>query len=167
MLRIYSAIHLQHWSPAERESKAHQAEPSVRKTWEGDFKMKTPFPSECLRESQCNALRGRLQSFALADAKLCVGRCNALRWRMQSFASEMGKTGTEIVSPILDKRKGRVDSPYGALLPQGNFCWASVCSKQNKSACGEDKKKMSGRSQTSLMKGLVIGCYRVSTQAGH
>ena len=189
MLRIYSAIHLQHWSPAERESKAHQAEPSVWKTWEGDFKMKTPFPSECLRESQCNALRGRLQSFALADAKLCVGRCNALRWRMQSFAwaiaklcvgrcnalrwrmqsfaSEMGKTGTEIVSPILDKRKGRVDSPYGALLPQGNFCWASVCSKQNKSACGEDKKKMSGRSQTSLMKGLVIGCYRVSTQAGH
>ena len=141
MLRIYSAIHLQHWSPAERESKAHQAEPSVWKTWEGDFKMKTPFPSECLRESQCNALRGRLQSFALADAKLCVGRCNALRWRMQSFASEMGKTGTEIVSPILDKRKGRVDSPYGALLPQGNFCWASVCSKQNKSACGEDKKR--------------------------
>ena len=167
MLRIYSAIHLQHWSPAERESKAHQAEPSVWKTWERDFKMKTPFPSECLRESQCNALRGRLQSFALADAKLCVGRCNALRWRMQSFASEMGKTGTEIVSPILDKRKGRVDSPYGALLPQGNFCWASVCSKQNKSACGEDKKKMSGRNQTSLMKGLVIGCYRVSTQAGH
>ena len=167
MLRIYSAIHLQHWSPAERESKAHQAEPSVWKTWERDFKMKTPFPSECLRESQCKALRGRLQSFALADAKLCVGRCNALRGRMQSFASEMGKTGTEIVSPILDKRKGRVDSPYGALLPQGNFCWASVCSKQNKSACGEDKKKMSGRNQTSLMKGLVIGCYRVSTQAGH
>ena len=82
-----------------------------------------------------------MQSFAWADAKLCVGRCNALRWQMQSFASEMGKTGTEIVSPILDKRKGRVDSPYGALLPQGNFCWASVCSKQNKSACGEDKKR--------------------------
>ena len=70
MLRIYSAIHLQHWSPAERESKAHQAEPSVWKTWERDFKMKTPFPSEYLR--RVNALRGRLQSFALADAKLCV-----------------------------------------------------------------------------------------------
>ena len=141
MLRIYSAIHLQHWSPAERESKAHQAEPSVWKTWERDFKMKTPFPSECLRESQCNALRGLMQCFAWAIAKLCVDGCNALRWLMQSFASEMGKTGTEIVSPILDKRKGRVDSPYGALLPQGNFCWASVCSKQNKSACGEDKKR--------------------------
>ena len=49
---------------------------------------------------------------------ICVGRCNALRWRMQSFASEMGKTGTEIVSPILDKRKGEKDSPYGALSPQ-------------------------------------------------
>ena len=118
MLRIYSAIHLQHWSPAERESKAHQAEPSVWKTWERDFKMKTPFPSEFEGESMqsfawtiaklcvgdCKALRWLMQSFALADAMLCVGRCNALRWRMQSFASEMGKTGTEIVSPILDKR---------------------------------------------------------------
>ena len=53
---------------------------------------------------RCKALRWRLQSFALADAMLCVGGCNALRWQMQSFASEMGKTGTEIVSPILDKR---------------------------------------------------------------
>ena len=43
----------------------------------------------------CKALRGRLQSFALADAMLCVGRCNALR--------EIGNVGTEIVSPILDK----------------------------------------------------------------
>ena len=86
MLRIYSAIHLQHWSPAERESKAHQAETSVWKTWERDFKMKTPFPSECLRESQCNALRGLMQSFAWTIAKLCVGGCKALRGRMQSFA---------------------------------------------------------------------------------
>ena len=142
MLRIYSAIHLQHWSPAERESKAHQAEPSVWKTWERDFKMKTPFPSECLRESQCKALPGRLQSFALADAKLCVGRCKALRWRMQSFASEMGKTGTEIVSPILDKRKGRVDSPYGALLPPKVISVGPV-SAQNKTSlhAGRTKKR--------------------------
>ena len=28
----------------------------------------------------------RMQSFALAIAKLCVGRCKALRGRMQSFA---------------------------------------------------------------------------------
>ena len=55
------------------------------------------------------------QSFAWADAKLCVGSCKALRWRLQSFASETGKTGIEIVSPILDKRKGKKDLPYGPL----------------------------------------------------
>ena len=32
-----------------------------------------------------------------------------------TFASETGKTGIEIVSPILDKRKGKKDSPYGPL----------------------------------------------------
>ena len=56
-----------------------------------------------------------MQSFALADAKLCVGSCNALRWQLQSFASETGKTGIEIVSPILDKRKEKKDLPYGPL----------------------------------------------------
>ena len=35
-----------------------------------------------------------------------------LRERLQSFASEKGKTGTEIVSPVLDKRKGRRDMPH-------------------------------------------------------
>ena len=59
-----------------------------------------------------------MQSFALAVAMLCVGSCNALRWRLQSFASETGKTGIEIVSPILDNRKGKKDSPYGPLSPQ-------------------------------------------------
>ncbi|MCI6462655.1 MAG: hypothetical protein MSA30_04665 [Prevotella sp.] len=33
-----------------------------------------------------NALRWRMQCFALADAKLCVGGCKALRGQMQSFA---------------------------------------------------------------------------------
>ena len=33
----------------------------------------------------CNALRWRMQCFALADAMLCVGGCNALRWRLQCF----------------------------------------------------------------------------------
>ena len=64
---------------------------------------------------RCNALRWRLQCFALADAMLCVGGCNALRWRLQCFASEIGKTGTEIVSHILDKRKGRKLTIYGSL----------------------------------------------------
>ena len=35
---------------------------------------------------------------------LCRGGCKRLRERLQCFASEMGKTGTEIASPILDKR---------------------------------------------------------------
>ena len=60
-------------------------------------------------------LRWRLQCFALADAMLCVGGCNALRWRLQCFESEIGKTGTEIVSHILDKRKGRKLTIYGSL----------------------------------------------------
>ena len=61
-----------------------------------------------------------MQSFAQADAKLCVGGCKALRWQMQCFAladaklwvdgcnalREIGNVGTEIVSPILDKIKG-------------------------------------------------------------
>ena len=36
------------------------------------------------------ALHWQLQSFAWADAKLCVGGCKALRWRLQSFAPEVG-----------------------------------------------------------------------------
>lgn len=42
-------------------------------------------------------------------------RCKALRRQLQCFASETGKTGIEIVSPILDNRKGKKDSPYGPL----------------------------------------------------
>ena len=34
-------------------------------------------------------------------------RLHVLAWRMQCTASEIKKTGTEIVSLILDKKKGR------------------------------------------------------------
>ncbi len=49
------------------------------------------FVGLCLRRvykclPQANALRGQLQSFAIALAKLCVGTCKAFRWRLQSFA---------------------------------------------------------------------------------
>ena len=64
------------------------------------------------------ALRWQMQSFALADAMLCVGGCNALRWRMQSFAMAVAKLCVGVglnwhrnVCPILDKRKGGKDSP--------------------------------------------------------
>ena len=69
------------------------------KTWGRDSYIKAPFT----------------HTFAETDAKLCIGSCNALRWQLQSFASETGKTGIEIVSPILDKRKGKKDLPYGPL----------------------------------------------------
>ena len=39
---------------------------------------------------------------------MCVcGGCSALQGRMQCTASETGKRDTEIVSPVLDKRKGK------------------------------------------------------------
>ncbi|MDY5183920.1 MAG: hypothetical protein SPK35_09525 [Prevotella sp.] len=39
----------------------------------------------------CKALRGQMQSFALAIAKLCVGGCKALRGQLQSFAMAVAK----------------------------------------------------------------------------
>ena len=59
----------------------------------------------------CSALRGRLQCTAGTVAVHCGSGCSALRERLQCTASEMGKTGTEIASPILDKRTGRRDAP--------------------------------------------------------
>ena len=52
-------------------------------------------------------------------AGTCKGGCKYVRGRLQVRASEMGKTGTEIVSPILDKRQGRKDSLHtGHYSPQ-------------------------------------------------
>ena len=52
-----------------------------------------------------SALQGRMQCTAGAVAVHCGDGCSALRLRWV-------KTGTEIVSPILGKRKGRKGSPY-------------------------------------------------------
>ena len=57
-------------------------------------------------------LAWRMQCTARTDAVHCRGGCSALRERLQCTASETGKTGTEIASPILDKRIGRRDSPH-------------------------------------------------------
>ena len=61
----------------------------------------------------CTYLRGQMlnegfspQTFAGTVANVCRGGCKRLRERLQCFASERGKTGAEIVSPILDERKG-------------------------------------------------------------
>ena len=64
------------------------------------------------------ALHWQLQCFAWAIAKLCVDDCKALRWQLQCFASEMGKTGTEIVSPILIREKGGQTLHTGHCSPQ-------------------------------------------------
>ena len=53
-----------------------------------------------------------MQCTAGAVAVHCGDGCSALRGRLQCTASEMGKRDTEIVSPILDKRKGRRDTPH-------------------------------------------------------
>ena len=65
------------------------------------------------------ALQGRMQCTAGTVAVHCGSGCSALRERLQCTASEMGKTGTEIASPILDKRTGRRDArvaPWKYLL---------------------------------------------------
>ena len=54
-----------------------------------------------------SALQGRMQCTARTDAVHCGSGCSALQGRLQCTASETGKRGTEIASPILDKRTGR------------------------------------------------------------
>ena len=49
----------------------------------------------------CTYLRGRMHVLARTDAVHCEDGCSALQRRLQCTASEMGKTGTEIASPIL------------------------------------------------------------------
>ena len=47
------------------------------------------------------------QCTAMADAVHCEDGCSALQERLQCTASEKDKRGTEIASPIWEKRKGR------------------------------------------------------------
>ena len=68
----------------------------------------------------------------ISDARTCKDGCTYLRGqmlnegfsrkrfreRLQCFASERGKTGAEIVSPILDERKG--GSIRVTIVPQKN-----------------------------------------------
>ena len=57
----------------------------------------------------CTYLRGRMHVLAGTDlftANVYDDGRKRLRERLQTFASERGKTGDEIVSPVLDERKG-------------------------------------------------------------
>ncbi len=59
------------------------------------------------------------QVLARADAGTCKDGCTYLRGRLHVLASKMSQTVAEIVSPILDKRKGRKDSLHtGHYSPQ-------------------------------------------------
>ena len=60
----------------------------------------------------CKRYPWRTHVFAFKVDQIGPGGCSALQGWMQCTASEMGKTGTEIASPILDKRIGRRDSPH-------------------------------------------------------
>ena len=51
-----------------------------------------------------NVCGEKRQCTARTDAGHCKDGCSALRERLQCTASEMGKTGTEIASPIQDER---------------------------------------------------------------
>ena len=53
----------------------------------------------------------REQTQSSFPAVHCKGGCSALQERLQCTASEMGKTGTEIVSPILDKKREERHAP--------------------------------------------------------
>ena len=64
-------------------------------------------------------LQGRLQVLARADASTCGNGWKYVRERLHVLASKMSQTVAEIVSPILDKRKGRKDSLHtGHYSPQ-------------------------------------------------
>ena len=67
----------------------------------------------------CFVAFGLLDSWvSVEDAVHCKDGCSALRGRLQCTASEMGKTGTEIASPILDRRKWRSDSHMSPYSPR-------------------------------------------------
>ena len=79
-------------------------------------------------------LAWRMQCTAEAVAVHCGSGCSALRERLQCTASEMSKTGTEIVSPILDKRKGRRDTPH-----MGHFSHPDLSGEHRKGVGGYDE----------------------------
>ena len=80
--------------------------------------MKASFPASTCKGG-CRYLQGRMHVLAGAVARTCGDGCTYLRGRLHVLASKMSQTVAEIVSPILDKRKGRKDSLHtGHYSPQ-------------------------------------------------
>ena len=57
--------------------------------------------SQTYLQGRMHVLAGKVASTSMEDAVHCEDGCSALQRRLQCTASEMGKTGTEIASPIL------------------------------------------------------------------
>ena len=93
-------------------------------------------------------LRERLQSFAWADAKLCIGDCKALRWRLQSFASKMDKTGRK--ASVLFEIRGEKINHIGHCSFVGNFCRT-----QDSHIFVDIKSKWKGR-EHKIKKGFLV-----------
>ena len=87
----------------------------------------TIFSPQTFTMAVANVYGEKRQCTARTDAVHCGDGCSALRERLQCTASEMGKTGTEIASPILDKRTGRRDAPVAPwkylLNPDSSCPW--------------------------------------------
>ena len=63
-----------------------------------------------------------MKTYCLFPTRTCKDSCTYLRGGLQVRASEMGKIGTEIISPIspiLDKRKGGKPHHTDYYSPQG------------------------------------------------
>ena len=83
-----------------------------RKTW-GRF-LNEAYLRRTYLQGRLHVLAGKVARTSVENAVHCEDGCSALRGRLQCTASEMGKTGTEIVSPILDKKREERHAPYGS-----------------------------------------------------
>ena len=112
-----------------------------------------------------------MQCTARVVAVHCGSGCSALRERLQCTASEMGKTGTEIVSPILDKRKGRRDTPHMGhsspliyLLSRENPCgWSTDLHPESVISVMKKPMDMVQSVHTALWKSLVDANYKMKS----
>ena len=112
-----------------------------------------------------------MQCTARVVAVHCGDGCSALRGRLQCTASEMGNTGTEIVSPILDKRKGRRDTPHMGhsspliyLLSRENPCgWSSGLHSESANSVMKKPMDMVQSVHTALWKSLVDANYKMKS----
>ena len=55
-------------------------------------------------QGRLHVLVGKVARTSVENPVHCEDGCSALRERLQCTASEMGITGTEIASPVLNKR---------------------------------------------------------------